>query len=203
MIHTFPSCNLRAGRCVRSSLSEVPLGPQMYVSHCWHQLRVAQGPCASTGRPPTGTFMLSGPIDQREATFRVAARSLASFGLPDSGAVLPTALRAYRKLSWPIRARGAEIGGRVCLGTRVYWYVCACTGMYCIPIHAIHTDTYIYVQTSEYFRNGLSSWQSVWHEIEMSLGRFPLVAIIEIFGIGMYWYVLVCIFIYQQIHTTT
>ena len=76
MIHTFPSCNLRAGRCVRSSLSEVPLGPQMYVSHCWHQLRVAQGPCPSTGRPPTGTFMLSGPIDQREATFRVAARSL-------------------------------------------------------------------------------------------------------------------------------
>ena len=62
MIHTFATCNLRAGRCMRSSLSEVPLGPQMYVSHCWHQLRVAQGPCPSTGRPPTGTFMLSGPI---------------------------------------------------------------------------------------------------------------------------------------------
>ena len=143
MIHTFATCDLRAGRCVRSSLSEVPLGPRMYVSHCWHQLRVAQGPCASTGRPPTGTFMLSGLIDQREATFRVAARSLASFGLPDSGAVLPTALRAYKKLSWPIRARGAEIGGSVCLGTCVYWYVCICIGMY---IHVkVCNHTYLYV----------------------------------------------------------
>ena len=64
-----------------------------------------------------------------------------------------------------------------------------------IPIHTIHTNRYILQQTSEYFRNGLSSCHSVWHEIEMSLGRFPLVAIIEIFCIGMYWHVLVCIFI--------
>ena len=137
MIHTFATCNLRAGSCVRSSLSEVPLGPPMYVSHCWHQVCVAQGPCASTGRPPAGTFMLFGPIAYRGATFRVAAPSRASFGLPDSGAVFPTALRAYRKLSWPIRARGAEIGGRVCLGTRVYWYVCKCIGMYhmCIGMY--------------------------------------------------------------------
>ena len=56
------------------------------------------------------------------------------------------------------------------------------------------TWDYILKQTMEYFRNGLSSWHSVWHEIEMSLGRFPLVAIIEIFGIGMYWY---------AIHTST
>ena len=34
------------------------------------------------------------------------------------------------KLSWPIRALGAEIGGRLCLGTRVYWYVYTCIGMY-------------------------------------------------------------------------
>ena len=62
LIHTFATCYLRAGRCVRASLPEVPLGPRMHVSHCWQQLLVAQGPCASTGRPPTSTFMLSGPI---------------------------------------------------------------------------------------------------------------------------------------------
>ena len=66
---------------------------------------------------------------------------------------MPTALRAYRKLSWPIRARGAEIGGRVCLGTRVYWYVCKCIGMYhrCIGMY-IHVKvcnrTYLYVSVS-------------------------------------------------------
>ena len=34
---------------------------------------------------------------------------LASFGLPESGAVKPTALRAYRKLSWPIKYRSSNL----------------------------------------------------------------------------------------------
>jgi len=68
------------------------------------------------------------------------------------------------------------------------------------------TWDYILEQTSEYFRNGLSSWHSVWHEIEMLLGRFPLVAIIEIFVlvcIGMYWYVFLYTYKYIRLHSST
>ena len=104
---------------------------------------MAQGPCASTGRPPTGTFLLSGPIALWEATFRVLGPSRFWCSVAHS-------TESIQETSWPIRARGAEIGGRVCLGTRVYWYVCKCIGMYrrCIGMY-IHVkvcnNTYLYV----------------------------------------------------------
>ena len=86
-------------------------------------------------------------------------------------------------------------------------YISLHTNMY----NTYHTYHYIpYIPIHTYFNKLVNISEMVCPvgtafdiESEMSLGRFPLVAIIEIFGIGVYWYVLVCIFIYQQIHTTT
>ncbi len=87
LIHTFATGDLRAGRCVRASRPEVPLGPLMYASYGWQQLSVALGAYASSGRPPTGTFMLSGQVAYLAGTVRAAARSLAAFCQSDSAAV--------------------------------------------------------------------------------------------------------------------
>ena len=130
LIHTFTTCNLKAGSCVRTSRPKVPLGLQKYLSHGRQHQRMALGACACSGRPPTGTFMLRSPITYLAGTFLAAAWSEADLGGSDLAAVKPTSPRAYRKLRWPCRAHWAEIGGNVGSGTRMYWYVSMYIGMY-------------------------------------------------------------------------
>ena len=105
LIHTFTTCDLGAGSCVRTSRPKVPLGLLMYVSHGRQHQRMALGACACSGRPPTGTFMLRSPITYLAGTFLAAAWSEADLGGSDLAAVKPTSPRAYRKLRWPCRAR--------------------------------------------------------------------------------------------------
>ena len=58
----YPTLVQSADRCVRASLPEVSLSPQMYVLSGRQQPRVASGACARSEKPKTGTFMHPGPV---------------------------------------------------------------------------------------------------------------------------------------------
>ena len=143
MIHTFATCNLRAGSCVRASLPEVPLGPRMHVSHycqvgnscAWlrgHVLAQRDRQRALScflGRLPCGR--------QHSASPRLLGPSRFWCSVAHSTESIQETKLAHQGAQ--SRDRGPRLFGHTCAlvcinmywyVSRVYWYVYTRTGMY-------------------------------------------------------------------------
>ena len=133
LIHTFTTCDLRAGSCVRTSRPKVPLGLLMYVSHGRQHQRMALGACACSGRQPTGTFMFRGLVTYwapMGGDFPCSSSMRRSLGRVRFGCSEASNAESMQETPLALHGARSKDRGGVGSGTRMYWYVSMYIGMY-------------------------------------------------------------------------